>query len=183
MRRAEFDKIIGSTTKPEDRISWFGALLSRESKTSVEIVGGSAIEIYLSSEEYTSQSVDLVGRGDRFTPVLRRWGFERAEGRGHRVYWLKRSIGLVDIVGGGDRSGLRPRKLNTPYGTVLVSAVEPLVARRLMRAHREKSRELYVQAEKLAKQGDLDWDYLKVIAAYEGFEPLLIKLRKSLTRA
>ena len=180
MDAAEFDKNIASAPNPENRISWFGALLARESRTEVEIVGGSAIEIYLSSSAYVSQDVDLVGRKDRITPVLRRWRFEQREGRSHRVYWFKRDIGLVDIVGAGDRSGLRPRELKTPFGPVLVSAVEPLIVRRLMRAQRDRSEELYEQAVGLAKLGSIDWEYLEAMIKYEGASPILKKLRKAL---
>lgn len=179
MNRLEFDQTVSSATAPEDRLAWFGALLARESGTDVEIVGGSAIEIYLSSEEYVSQDVDLVGQKDKLAPVLRRWGFQRVEGRSHRIYWLKKSIGLVDLVGAGDRSGLRPRKVDTPHGPVLVSAVEPLIVRRLGRASRERSTELFAQALKLARLGDLDWEYLESMAKYEDFVPLLTKLRRS----
>jgi len=174
-----FDQIIASAPKPEDRIAWFGALLAKASRTEVEIVGGSAIEIYLSSATYISQDVDLVGRKDRMTPVLSRWKFRRVEGRSHRVYWVKKEIGLVDIVGAGDRSGLRPRKLETPYGPVLVAAVEPLIVRRLTRARREKSEELYRQAVKLAKHEKLDWEYLETMAMYEGVTPILQRVRKA----
>lgn len=181
MDATEFDKIIASATKPENRIAWFGALLAKESRTTVEIVGGSAVEIYLTSADYVSQDVDLVGRRARITPVLRHWKFQRVEGRSHRVYWIKKAIGLVDIVGAGDRSGLRPRQVETPYGPVLVSAVEPLIIRRLTRASRENSDELYEQAVRLAKQGKLDWEYLGAMAKYEGTTSLLMSLRKAVT--
>jgi len=175
----KFDRIIASAPTPEDRISWFGALLAKESRTEVEIVGGSAIEIYLSSSAYISQDIDLVGRKDRIAPVLRRWKFRPQEGRSRRVYWFKKEIGLVDVVGAGDRSGLRPREVKTPYGPVLVSAVEPLIVRRLIRAQREKSDELFRQAVGLAKQGNLDWGYLETMTKYEGASRMLEKLRKA----
>lgn len=175
----EFDDVISAARTREDQIAWFGALLSKECRSEVEIVGGSAIEIYLSSAEYVSEDVDLVGRRDRIGPVLRRWGFRQIEGRSRRVYWLKKGIGLVDVVGPGDRSGLRPRRMKTPYGPVLVSAVEPLIVRRLLRAHREKSRKLYGQAVKLAMLGDLDWEYLESMSSYEGAAELFRRLRRS----
>jgi hypothetical protein len=174
----EFDRVIKSAPAPEDRITWFGALLARESKTDIEIVGGSAIEIYLSSVNYVSQDIDVVGRKDRIRPELRKWGFRQLEGRSHRVYWFKSVVGLVDVVGAGDRSGLPPRRMMTPHGPVLVSAVEPLIMRRLMRAQREDSDELYLQAVELAKRGSLDWEYLGTMAKFEGVATLLKKLRK-----
>ncbi len=179
MDGAEFDRVVASASTPEERIAWFGALLARESKTDIEIVGGSAIEIYLSSANYVSQDIDLVGRGDRIKPVLQKWGFERVEGRSHRVYWFRSVVGLVDVVGAGDRSGLQPRRVETPHGPVLVSAIEPLIIRRLTRAHREESKELYVQAVELARRGNLDWEYLETMARFEGVATLLTKLRKA----
>ena len=98
------------------------------------------------------------------------------------MYWLKEAIGLVDIVGAGDRSGLRPRQVETPYGPVLVSAVEPLIVRRLIRARRENSDEFLGQAIRLAKQGELDWDYLEVMARYEQATPLLKRVRKAVRK-
>ena len=178
MNRTEFERLIASAPRPEDRIAGFGALLSKESKTAVEIVGGSAIEIRLSSESHASQVVDLVGRRDRIAPVLRRWGFREVAGRSQRIYWFKRPIGLVDLVGRGDRSGLRPTKWKTPFGPVLVSAVEPLIVRRLMRSQRERSAELYAQAVQLARLGSLDWEYLEAMAGYEGFVVLFERLKR-----
>ena len=180
MDASKFDKTIATARKPEDRVAWFGALISKESRSDVEIVGGSAIEIYLSSAEYVSQDVDLVGRRDRISPVLRRWRFEQLEARSRRVYWFKESIGLVDIVGAGDRSGLPPRRVETPHGPVLISAVEPLIVRRLSRAYREQNHDLYRQARELAKLGELDWEYLETMTRYEGVYPSLKRLRKDL---
>ena len=182
MDAAEFERTVATAPEPESRIAWFGALLTKESRTEVEIVGESAIDIYLSSADYVSQDVDLVGRKDRVAPVLRRWRFQQVEGRSHRVYWFKDAIGLVDIVGAGDRSGLRPRVVQTPVGPVRVSAVEPLIVRRLVRAHREKSDGLYGQALKLARLGNLDWDYLEALTRYEGVAALWKKLRKAVQK-
>jgi|SRR5271157_598809 len=179
MDGSEFNKVITSAPTPEERVAWFGALLAKECRTVIEIVGGSAIEIYLSSANYISQDIDLIGPSDRIRTVLRRWGFRKVEGRSHRVYWFKPVVGLVDIVGAGDRSGLPPHRVETPHGPVLVSAVEPLIIRRLTRAHREDSNELYLQAVALAKRGSLDWEYLQTMARFEGVATLLTRLRKA----
>jgi len=44
---------------------------------------------------------------------------------------------LVDLVSSTARSGLRPRRIDAPVGPVLLSAVDPLIIRRLMRSSRE----------------------------------------------
>jgi len=175
---AEFARVIRKARTAEDRIAWFGALLASETRKAVEVVGGSAIEIYLSSASYVSQDVDLVGDPAAIESVLRRWGFRQVEGRSHRTYWTDRLVGLVDLVGPADRSGLPPRKVPTPYGPVTLSAPEPLIIRRLMRAGRENSNELFRQAVSLARVGNLDWEYLQTEARYEKVELQLNRLRK-----
>lgn len=178
MDAVELNRILLSAPSREARIAWFGALLARETGTAVEIVGGSAVEIYLSSEEYVSEDVDVVGRKGRIAPVLRQWKFRQIVGRSQRVYWFRASIGLVDIVGAGDRSGLPPHEFETPFGPVSVSAVEPLIVRRLMRARRERSDVLFQQAVRLAKGRELDWEYLATMAKFEKSTPYLERLRK-----
>ncbi|MFI5418743.1 MAG: hypothetical protein ACHQ2Y_07620 [Candidatus Lutacidiplasmatales archaeon] len=106
MDPAEFDRTIRKAPTPEDRLAWFGALLATEARTYVELLGGSAIEIYLSSDTYVSQGVDVVGDRLPLTEVLRRWGFRDLEGRSRRVYWFKEIVGLVDLVGAVAHSGL-----------------------------------------------------------------------------
>jgi hypothetical protein len=182
MDDTEFARAIRRAGSAEDRVAWFGALIARETGKAVEVVGGSAIEIYLSSSVYVSQGIDLVGDIADIERVLEKWGFRRVLGRSRRKYWADKSVGLVDIVGSTDRSGLAPRKVKTPYGPVLLSAPEPLIIRRLSRAVREKSGGLFRQAVSLARLGDLDWEYLESEARYERVEERLKELRK-LTKA
>jgi hypothetical protein len=179
MDRAEFSRVIRSAKSPEDRVAWFGALIAREAGQAVEVVGGSAIEVYLSSSIYVSQDIDLIGDRARIELVLERWGFRQVQGRSHRRYWTDKLVGLVDLVGSADRSGLPPRKMETPYGPVLLSAPEPLIIRRLSRAQREQSTDLFRQAISLARLGHLDWDYLESEAKYEKVEVHLKELRKT----
>jgi hypothetical protein len=177
-----FDKLLKAAPSPEARIAWFGALLAKESRTKVVIVGGSAIEIYLSSQAYVSQDVDVVGSKDLLVGVLRRWGFQEVAGRSARSYWVKAGVGLVDLVGPRDRSGLPPRTMETPHGPVLLSALEPLILRRLWRASREHAPGLFAQAVALARNQDLDWDYLNAMASYERVSSDLRRLRSALRR-
>lgn len=180
MDAPEFARAIARARSPEDRIKWFGALLSREARTEVEIVGGSAIGIYLTSAVYVSQDIDVVGLRSKIEPALSHWRFRRNEGRSHRSYWFHNELGLVDLVGSTDRSGLAPRRLETPYGPVLVTAPEPLIVRRLMRASREGDEALLQQAIKLARLGPIDWEYLQAESRYEGVEGLLQRVQRAI---
>ena len=180
MDAAEFARVIRRAPSPEDRIAWFGALLTNETRRDVEVVGGSAVEVYLSSAAYVSQDIDLVGDRTAIESVLLRWRFRHVEGRSGRTYWMDELVGLVDLVGPADRSGLPPRKISTPHGPLAISAPEPLIIRRLMRAKREKSEDLFGQAAALARMGNLDWEYLESEARYEEVEPGLRRLRKIL---
>jgi len=187
MDRREFEQTIAKARTEDERLSWFGALLTRDSKLAgrLIIVGGSAIEIYLTSSKYVSMDIDVVGDKDAITVVLRRWGFRREEGRDRRVYWVKKGLGNVDLLGPRDRSGLPPRALVTAYGEVLLGPVEYLIVRRLMRAGREQSTELFRQAEVLAAQyrRSLDWEYIRAQAAYENVLPLYDQLKEQVYRS
>jgi hypothetical protein len=182
MDRQEFEGILSSAPSESERIAWFGALLTREAglEGKLIIVGGSAIEVYLTSSRYVSQDIDLVGAKGAIVQVLRRWGFRREEGRSGREYWTKDGLGQVDTVGPKDRSGLPPRVERTPYGEVLLAPVEYLIVRRLMRAGREHSTELFRQAEVLAAQykAGLDWDYIRGEASRENVLTLYEQLRR-----
>jgi hypothetical protein len=181
MNRREFESAISSAPSEEDRIAYFGALLARESGLGgrLILVGESAIEIYLTAEVYTSQDIDVVGAKSVITPVLSRWEFTEEVGRSHRTYWLKSGLGQVDLVGGRDRSGLPARPWPTPFGEVKLGSVEYLIVRRLMRAAREHSPELFQQAEALAirYRRELDWDYIRGMAKLENVLPLLEQLQ------
>ena len=178
MNAAEFDATIGHIGTPEQRLTWFAALLAREAGTYVEVVGGSAIEVYLSSSAYVSEDVGLVGDRRTIEDVLRRWHFREMHGRSQRSYWFKPAIGLVDLVGPVTRSGLPPSRFETPFGPALVSAVEPLIVRRLLRAQREHSAGLFRQAVALSRLGKIDWEYLEAEAKFERVGESLRRLRK-----
>lgn len=180
MDAASYLREIRKARTPNQRVAWFGALLTRESGKAVEVVGGSAIEVYLTSESYVSQDIDIVCDRPSIERVLVRWGFERIKGRSQRVYWADGSVGLVDIVGPADRSGLPPRRVSTPFGPVALSPPEPLIIRRLSRSEREGSTELFRQAVELARLGNLDWDYLESEARFERVGAQLARLRQRL---
>lgn len=182
MDRPEFEKALHAQRTGQGRISCFGALLASESGlgSRLVIVGGSAIEVYLTSDRYTSSDIDVVGDKSAILPVLRRWGFRPREGRDRRIYWAKRGLGLVDLVGPIDKAGLPPRAYPTPYGESYLGPVEALILRRLVRATREQSSELFQQAEALAVafSDTIDWEYLTAEANYERVSALLKELRK-----
>jgi hypothetical protein len=182
MDRKEFERALARARTEDERLSWFGALLTHESKLDGQliIVGGSAVEIYLTSNRYVSMDIDVVGDKAAIAEVLGRWGFSREEGRDRRVYWVKAGLGNVDLVGPRDRSGLPPRVVTTPHGNLLLGSVEYLIVRRLMRAGREHSTELFRQAEVLAAQfkRSIDWEYIRAQAAYEKVLPLYNQLKE-----
>lgn len=178
MDAADFAEAIQKASREDDRVAWFGALLRKEARKEVEIVGGSAIEIYISSDTYVSQDIDIVGERAAIERVLLRWRFRQVEGRSSRTYWTHPKVGLVDLVGAADKSGLPPRHVPTACGPVTLSAPEPLIIRRLVRASRESSDELFRQAVELASLGNLDWGYLELEARYERVEVELGRLRR-----
>jgi hypothetical protein len=183
MNRRDFESALASASSEDDRLACFGALLALESGVGdrLVIVGGSAVEIYLTPALYTSQDIDVVGDRAALEPVLARWGFSRAVGRDRRVYWIKKGFGQVDLVGTQDRSGLPPRPWPTPFGRVMVGSIEYLIVGRLMRSTREERPELFHQAELLAKRyrKRLDWSYIRVLSKRERVLPLYEQLRKN----
>lgn len=187
MERPELESVLRRAGSEDERLAWFGALLTREANLPgrLLIVGGSAIEIYLTSQLYISQDIDVVGDREAIRPVLRRWGFSPEEGRDGRTYWIKEGVGQVDLLGANDRSALPPRSKRTPFGLVLLGSVEYLIVRRLMRAGRERSTELFRQAEVLAAEygADLDWRFVRSEAKSENVLPLYEQLRKQVRRA
>lgn len=74
MDRKEFERTLATARTEDERLSWFGALLTRESKQEgrLMIVGGSAIEINLSGSKYVSMDIDVVGDKEAIAVVLRR---------------------------------------------------------------------------------------------------------------
>lgn len=180
MNRKEFEAAIASAPSEEERLAYFGALLSRETGlgSRLVIVGGSAIEIYLTAQVYTSQDIDVVGARSDIAPVLSKWGFSAESGRSRRVYWVKDGLGAVDLVGARDRSGLPPRHWPTPYGEVMLGPIEFLIVRRLMRTVSDRDPDLFRQAEALALRypKGLDWEYIRVLAKAENVLPLVGQL-------
>ncbi len=179
MDEREFETILRKAKRPDQRVAWFGALLTQASGVQIVIVGGSAIEVYTDGR-YVSRDIDIVGPKRRLVPVLRQWGFKPESGRSSRTYWVKPPWGLVDLVGTKRKSNLPTQTIHTPYGSVSLGPVEELITRRLVRAGRERSEELFQEAVLLANryQMTLDWDYIQAEAKYEHVLPLYEQLRK-----
>lgn len=181
MDRRTFESALKGARSEEERLAYFGALLARETGlgNKLVLVGGSAIEIYVTAAVYVSQDIDVVGEKAKIAPVLARWGFSQEPGRSRRMYWVKAGLGQVDLVGAHDRSGLPPRPWPTPFGEIMLGPIEFLIVRRLMRAAREHVPDLFRQAVVLAiayRKG-LDWDYIRVMAKTENVLPLYQELR------
>jgi hypothetical protein len=166
----KLDRILERSSSRSQRLTWFGALLAKESGAGdqLAIVGGSAIEVYTDGA-YVSSDVDLVGKKEHIRPVLRAWGFQERLGRDHRRYWYRPSVGLVDLVGPALKSGLPGLTLRTRHGAVRLAAVEDLIVHRLMRSGREHSPALFRQAVTLAERfrASLDWRYMEALSRSE----------------
>ncbi len=82
MNRRQFAFAIGKARTEDERLAWFGALLTRESKLEgrLIIVGGSAIEIYLTSSKYVSMDIGVVGDKKAIAEVLSGMGVSTGGG-------------------------------------------------------------------------------------------------------
>lgn len=178
MKAYQLSVILARAKNKPERNLWFGALLAREAKTNIVIVGGSAIEVYTSGK-YVSGDIDLVGDRKSISSSLERWGFRR-EGR----LWSRPEFELwVDPVGmyytGDER---RLREVTTPYGRVRLASVEDLIAKRLIetKVWPRGGTELFDQAVALATEysNEIDWDYVTKVAERDQAEDLVPELRR-----
>lgn len=182
MNAEELGRILGKASGRAERNLWLGALLAREARTDIVIVGGSAIEVYTSGK-YVSGDIDLVGERPSIIRKLQEWGFRR-EGR----LWSRSDLELwVDPVGKYYTGDVRRlREVSTPYGSVRLASVEDLIAKRLIeiKVWPRAGTELFDQAVALAAeyQDELDWEYVTSVAARDRAEDLVPELRIRIVR-
>jgi hypothetical protein len=184
--RTEFERVLESASKPEDRILLLGALLGKAlgGPQHVTVVGGSAISVRTRGA-YVSGDIDLVGRRKRIEPVLRGWGFQREKcADDTRAYWTRADLGLaIDIIDRPDYVGLEAgiETIATPSGPTRIAAVEDLVIRRLVRWKATGERGFLDQAVLLLQENEdrIDQVYLGASVKWEGVEDVLA-LAKSL---
>lgn len=180
-RQDRLTEILLKEPRPSRRRLYFAALLGREVanvKAPPIIVGGSAIELY-SQGSYVSGDIDLVGPRKELIAVLERWGFRR-DGR----LWHRADLEIaVDLVG-SDYTGdiQRTREIYTPFGPVLVAAVEDLLVKRLASAKHWRIPNDIEQALLLAVAYDreLDWNYVEELSGRYHVADLLGSLRARL---
>lgn len=149
--RADFDEAMAGARTPVERLKVLGAFLTRAvgRRGTIVVGGGSAVAV-LSDGRSSSADIDVVGPRGLIEAVLRRWGFDRERGDG-RIYWTRRDTPLlVDIIhpdpwAGHGRSAV-PILISTRYGQLRVSAVEDLIARRLVSWSRGGGSALLAQA-------------------------------------
>ena len=80
--RAEVEQAVTSAKTSYERVLRIGALLSVATKEPAIIVGGSAIEVYLTGS-YVSGDIDVVvDRRSEAIKVVESWGFVRLVGSG-----------------------------------------------------------------------------------------------------
>lgn len=182
MSAERLSQIVAKAKAHDERNLWFGALLSKEAKTDIVIVGGSAIEVYTSGK-YVSADIDLVGERPSIIRALERWGFHR-EGR----LWSRPDLRLwVDPVGRDYTGDLRRlREVSTPYGSVRLASVEDLIAKRLIetKVWPRGGTELFDQAVALAAEyhDEIDWEYVTAVAGQDGAEDLVPEVRRRILR-
>ena len=182
MNADELGRILGKARSGGEKNLWLGALLAKETASTIVIVGGSAIEVYTSGM-YVSGDVDLVGPRQAIILALERWGFRR-ESR----LWSRSDLGLwVDPVGQRYTGDVRRlREVSTPHGPVRLASVEDLIAKRLIevKVWPRAGTELFDQAVALAAEyrEDIDWDYLTLVVSREQAGDLVPELRRRVVR-
>lgn len=178
MNAAELEALLRQAASASERILWLGALLQRESKQDVVIVGGSAIQVY-SNDTYVSGDVDIVGDRNKVIALLEQWGFAK-ESR----FWSHPRLDLlvdpVDSYYNGDSRLLVT--VSTRFGPVRLASVEDLIAKRLVevRVWARGGKELFDQALVLAAEfyERIDWDYVVSVAKRDGAVDLVTELRQ-----
>jgi hypothetical protein len=180
--KVEAERAVASAESHTERILLLAATLTKalgSSKDATIVVGGSAIEIYTSSQ-YVSEDLDLVAPRQEAIKILESWGFAR-EGR---IWWRSDWKIAVDLVG-PDYTGSRRRTqiIDTRLGPVRLAAVEDLVIKRLVEAKHFQSREALEQALMLASeyQGRVDEEYLNEFARKEDVVDILEEARRKLS--
>lgn len=123
----EVSQILSRESERDRQILAFAALLTRETKSEVIVVGGSAIEIYTKGG-YASGDIDIVGNREAIHRVLSGWHFEDKG-----MLWIQKVWKLAVDVRGDVYSGSRYRlsTIQTPFGPVLVAGIEDLIVKRL----------------------------------------------------
>lgn len=180
--RAEVEQAVTSAKTSYERVLRIGALLSVATKEPAIIVGGSAIEVYLTGS-YVSGDIDVVvDRRSEAIKVVESWGFVRAG----RIWWhedWKIEIDLLRSPYTGSREHLQT--IQTPYGPVLLAAIEDLIVKRLAELKHwqnlpAREEDLMKQAELLAVEyaGRLDEGYLDALARRYDTADVLAALRR-----
>ncbi len=130
-----------------------------------------------------SGDVDVVGRRDLISPILRGWGFTAEKDPDRRVDWTRADLGLfVDIIHrerGHGRTGT-PRRISTKLGPVWVSAAEDLILGRVVRWSRNGQTQMMDQAVELfvTSGGTLAADYLGAQVHYERVQEAYSELQR-----
>ncbi len=170
--REKVDRILAESGSKRERIMLLGALLARESRSGVIVVGGSAIEVYTRSG-YVSGDVDVVGERAHLEPLLASWGFAKWPG-----LWIREDWGLAVDIRGPNYTGDvgRTRTITTPYGAVRLAAPEDLLVKRLAEAQHWKVKEAVAIAALLyaAEREDFDWAYAEGVAKQRGVSMKLL---------
>jgi hypothetical protein len=170
LNRTGFERAIRRARSTGQRVALLGALLARETGLGdrLVIVGGSALSVYTKGA-YVSAGVDIVGGKAAIGAALEKWGF-----RLDAPYWRRDDLGLL-VQPGRDRyygNSDRLTTIETPFGPVMLAAVEDLVIPRLVYAKSQRNPRFLDEAALLLRNGGMDIDraYLEHEVQYEGVE-------------
>jgi hypothetical protein len=159
---AEVEAVLNQSGTRESRILNFAAVLARESREEVIVVGGSAIEVYTPGA-YASGDIDLVGDKDAILAVLTKWKFTE-----HGRLWIRKDWRIaIDVVGPTYTGSLfRTSLTQTKYGPVRIAAIEDLLIKRLALAKHWRAKAALDEAALLWKdyKERMDMNYVEECA-------------------
>ena len=183
--KPEFDRAMERAQNSADRTLCIGAMLARSIGEEVIVVGGSAVDIYATGRQ-PCLDVDLVAPVSPAREVIETWGFERTKGQ----VWRREEIATdIDLVGRNFTGNPRKaRTFTTPYGAVLVAAVEDLIAKRLSELKHwptrpEWRKRLEEQATILLEGSGLDEEYLAFLAKRDDIADIMSDFRRRIGSA
>lgn len=139
MRKADITRALAGISREKDptiksqKLASLCCAMFREHGIELVVVGGSAIEFYTEGA-YASGDLDLcpIKPTPSLTARLRQTIMGKLDAQGGPRSWEVAGM-FVDLLGPMEMSGLTPlRKLNGPYGPIMLLDVEELLVERIL---------------------------------------------------